>query len=128
LSQSLESIVNRIKYIAILICIIISVGIAATSCKGGQDSSQTQTQKYSLKGKVVSIDKQTHEVVVDAEAIPGFMGAMAMPYPVKDVKILDELSPGDEIRGDLVVNAGSPVLESVVVTKKATPGSSGSKP
>jgi protein SCO1/2 len=122
LSQRSGSIFSRIKYIAILISIVTCIGVAATSCGGGtgQAPSQTQTQKYSLKGKVVSIDKQTHEVVVDAEAIPGFMGAMAMPYPVKDVKTLDQLSPGDEIRGDLVVTAGSPVLDNVVVTKKAT--------
>jgi protein SCO1/2 len=80
---------------------------------------QTQTQRYVLKGKIVSVDKQAKEIVVDSEAIPGFMGAMAMPYPVKVAASMDPLAPGDEIRADLVVTDGRPVLENIVVTKKA---------
>ena len=56
------------------------------------------------------------------------MGAMEMPYPVKDVKSLDNFAPGDEIRADLVVNDGHPVLENIVVTKKAERHAGNSEP
>ena len=67
--------------------------------------------------------------MVDHEAIPGFMGAMEMPYPVADIRSLDSIAPGDEIRADLVVTDGRAALENIVVTKKvsAPPGPSGVK-
>ncbi len=43
---------------------------------------------------------------------------MEMPYPVANVKSLDNIAPGDEISADLVVTDGRPVLENIVVTKK----------
>lgn len=86
-------------------------------------------RRYALKGKVISIDKPTREVLVDHEAIPGFMGAMEMPYPVADAKTLEQIAPGDEIHADLVVTDGRPVLENIVVNKKANapPRPSGGK-
>jgi protein SCO1/2 len=58
-------------------------------------SQQTEPQRYALNGKVVSIDKPGRKLTVDHEAIPGFMGAMTMAYPVKDEHLLDNLSPAD---------------------------------
>src|SRR5262249_37563976 len=40
------------------------------------------TQRYAMRGRVVSFDRAGRTVTVDAEAIPGFMGAMMMSYPV----------------------------------------------
>jgi hypothetical protein len=39
------------------------------------------TQRYTLRGGVVSLDRAGRTVTVDHEAIPGFMGAMTMSYP-----------------------------------------------
>jgi Copper binding periplasmic protein CusF len=47
------------------------------------------TQRYTLRGRVVSLDRAGRTVTVDAEAIPGFMGAMMMSYPVKNERLLD---------------------------------------
>jgi protein SCO1/2 len=66
-------------------------------------------------------------MVVDHEAIPGFMGAMAMPYPVADPKLLDAANPGDQITADVVLPEGKPPhLENIVVVQKgeSNPGSS----
>jgi protein SCO1 len=108
--------------VIIALAIFVCGSFVCASCNKNpsQSANQSQTQRYTLKGKVVSIDKQTKEIVVDAEAIPGFMGAMAMPYPVKNAAILDQLTPGDEIRADLVVTNGLPVMENIVVTKKSS--------
>jgi hypothetical protein len=47
------------------------------------------TQRYTLRGRIVSLDRAGRTVTVDAEAIPGFMGAMMMSYPVKNERLLD---------------------------------------
>jgi protein SCO1 len=98
------------------------LGVFCVGCETApvENHDQTQARRFSLKGKIISIDKPTREILVDHEAIPGFMGAMEMPYPVKDAKSLDQLFPGDEIRADVVVTDGKPVLENIVVTKKAS--------
>jgi len=83
-------------------------------------TSPPAVKHYKLDGKVVSIDKQSQSVVVDAKDIPGFMPAMAMPYKVKDPVILDQLLPGDLIQGDLVVQTPDYWLETVRVTQHAT--------
>jgi protein SCO1/2 len=125
------NVVTRARNVGRALTIIFVASLLFSSCNNtpNQGASQGQTQRYSLKGKVISIDKPTKEIVVDHEAIPGFMGAMAMPYPVKDAASLDQLSPGDEIRADLVVTDGRPVLEKIVVTKKSsgTPAPSGAE-
>jgi protein SCO1/2 len=56
-------------------------------------------------------------VNVDAEAIPGFMEAMTMPYKVKSESDLEQLSPGDSVTADLVVHADEYWLENVRVTQ-----------
>jgi protein SCO1/2 len=79
-------------------------------------TSAAEIKRYELKGRVVSIDKSAKRMTVDHEAIPGFMGAMAMPYPVKDEHALDEVSAGDQITAKVVSSGGSFWLEDIVVT------------
>jgi protein SCO1/2 len=76
-------------------------------------------KRYHLKGKVVSVDKRANMVNVDGEDIPGFMGAMTMPYQVKPAGELDKLSAGDAITADVVVQDDNSWLENVVVSGKA---------
>lgn len=74
---------------------------------------------YALTGKIVSIDKSTQSMVVDAAEIKGFMEAMAMPYKVKTAKELEGLAAGDSITADLIVQGDDYWLENVKVTQKA---------
>ena len=80
----------------------------------------TPVKRYHLKGKVVSVDKRAQMVNVDGEDIPGFMGAMTMPYQVKPASELDKLSAGDAITADVVVQDDNSWLENIVVSGKAT--------
>jgi protein SCO1/2 len=98
---------------------------------GSQSPSQTQTQsqnpgekRFKLKGVVVSLDKPQKHVIINHEEIPGFMGAMTMPYPVVDDATIDRLTPGDQITADVVVTNDGVHLDNVVVVKK----SDGAKP
>jgi len=75
---------------------------------------------YSLKGKVMSIDKPNQTMVIDAEAIPGFMEAMAMPYKVKNAGELEAITVGDSITANLVVQQDDYVVQDVKVTQHGT--------
>ncbi len=89
-----------------------------------KSQSQGQSQRYHLVGKVVSVDQAQGILLVDHHAIPGFMDAMTMPYPVPDTAALASLAAGDEITADVVVTATGGHLENIVVTKKGAPGAS----
>ena len=96
-----------------------------TSPKPASQSSAAEAYKvYHLRGKVVSTDVAHGIVVVDHEAIPGFMDAMTMPYQLKDPSITGELHPGDTITADVLVSKNSEetvVLDHIVVIAQGKP-------
>jgi protein SCO1/2 len=120
LSKRFQSISGGIRSVMIALLVVTSIGFLFAGCGTAPTENKTQPQvhRYSLKGKVTKVDLPTREILVDHEAIPGFMGAMEMPYPVAASQSLDNIAPGDEIRADLVVTDGHPALENIVVTKK----------
>ena len=120
--------VTAVKMRKILLGGILAAGIAASAGLAGCGSSKPpeQTaeqpaqgpQRYHLEGRVISVDPAKQQVVVDHGDIPGFMGAMQMPYPVKDPNLLKPLGPEDQIKADVVVNGNDVYLENIIVTKK----------
>ena len=50
------------------------------------DAKDTTVKRYTLTGRVVSIDKAAHSINIDGDEIPGFMAAMTMPYQVRDAE------------------------------------------
>jgi len=99
--------------------------IPVAGCRGADSRQQKIVEKtFQVKGKVISTDA-TH-VVLDHEAIPGFMDAMTMPYKLKDSSIVSELHPGDIITARILVqqdDAGyrTPELDSIVVIAQGRP-------
>jgi protein SCO1 len=109
---------------AILIAIILVLGLLA-ACAPSHSAQQTgakgengNVKRYQLTGRVVSIDKPARSVSVDGDEIPGFMAAMTMPYQVKDAAALDKLSPGDQIKAEIVLGKEGAYLENIGLTKK----------
>ncbi|MGH9758429.1 MAG: copper-binding protein [Candidatus Acidiferrales bacterium] len=84
----------------------------------GCGTPRNQAKKYPLKGTITSVNVQGGYVVVDGEAIPGMMGAMKMPYVIRDPKELEKLSAGDTISADIAVTNDGDALENIVVTGK----------
>jgi protein SCO1 len=69
-----------------------------------QKSAPTRaTKRYPFTGRVVAIDTQSQSAIIDGDAIPGFMDAMAMPYTIKPASALNGLATGDSISGEVVV-------------------------
>jgi Cu/Ag efflux protein CusF len=113
---------------------IVSVGLVILSaCGPSQSAKKTDendakvtsaakaagVKRYNLTGRVVSIDKSTRSINVDGDAIAGFMAAMTMPYQVKDASVLEKLSPGDQIKAEIVVGDDGAYLENIVPAQKA---------
>jgi protein SCO1/2 len=88
------------------------------------NAANSATTTYHLRGKIVSSDTAHGIVVVDHEAIPGFMDAMTMPYQLKDPTIATDLHPGDTITADVMVSKTAEqtvVLDHIVVIAQAKP-------
>ncbi len=103
--------------------------LTLAGCHSGQNSQTSDTANsgvtvYHLRGKVISTDSSHGIVVLDHEAIPGFMDAMTMPYQLKDPSIISELHPGDVITADVLVSKNAEetiVLDHIVVVAQARP-------
>lgn len=84
----------------------------------GQDAKSVK--HYMLRGRVVQVDAKGNTVTIQHEAIPELMGAMTMPYKVKDPNVLTELHPGDRLTATLVdVDDRDFYLDDIVITVQA---------
>jgi protein SCO1/2 len=61
------------------------------------------TRQYPLIGVVRETMKDSGQVMIRHDAIPGFMSAMTMPFHVDDHDLLEEIHAGDEVAGTLEV-------------------------
>src|SRR5208282_6376724 len=104
-----------------LALLLAAVALVPAACKK-PPQEQESVKRYHLVGKVISVDTKGQAVIVDHQAIPGFMDAMTMAYPVRDVRILAPLNVGDEITADVVVASDGAYLENIIVTKKGNGG------
>lgn len=108
-------------FILCCFCVLLAMaGCTRSANQPGATSPTTNVKRYHLRGKIVSIDKRANLANIDGEEIPGFMGAMTMPYVVKPASELDKLAPGDAITADVAVQDENSWIENVTVTAHAT--------
>jgi len=99
------------------VLILFLLALAPTACSQKSDTSQVKHQ-YQLTGRVVSLDPRSQTATVDAAAIPNFMEAMTMEYPVKSKEEFKSLHPGDRIRATVdVTEAGTYDLSNIQLEK-----------
>jgi len=98
-------------------------GFAALSIVLAMAACQTQKplpqQRFDLQGKVVAVNKSEGTVRLAHEAIPGYMAAMTMDYPIKDQWAFGVLKPGQTVHATLVVASDKAWLEGIVITEEA---------
>jgi protein SCO1 len=82
----------------LLIALILAGVLSFSSCH--RVSAQ---KRYPFTGRIVSVDSQAQSAIIDGDAIPGFMDAMAMPYKIKPAATLNHLIPGDSVSAEVVV-------------------------
>jgi Cu/Ag efflux protein CusF len=72
---------------------------------GRKPESAEPERHYALTGRVLALNAKDQTATVDAAAIPNFMEAMTMEYPIKSKSDFDKLHVGDKITA--TVNATS---------------------
>ena len=102
-----------------LVTVLPAAAQAKKTDKPAADAKQGAEKKYHIDGTIKSVSLAAHSATIDAKAIPGFMGAMAMPYMFKDSVALSKLKVGDHITGDLVVTGGKTLVDNVKVEAAA---------
>jgi len=83
----------------------------------GASSATTEGSKgkkpIAFSGRVESVDLKLRTVAIKHGAIPGFMPAMTMDYPIDNEAMLKALKPDDKISATVYV--GDPTLHGVYV-------------
>ncbi|MDR3724246.1 MAG: SCO family protein [Terracidiphilus sp.] len=108
----------------LLLPLLLAVALAGCHSTPKSAPQGSNFKVYKLRGKVLSTDAAKGEVLLDHEAIPGFMEAMTMPYKLKDPSILGELHKGDVITADVLVSQNADadlLLDHIVVVAQARP-------
>jgi protein SCO1/2 len=88
-------------------------GIVFALCLVAGCSSARSTKQYELKGQILGIKPEAHEMLVKHDDIKGFMPAMTMPYKVKNDALLRGKEAGDLITATLEVSESTGVLTSI---------------
>lgn len=108
-----------------VIVFLAAVLFIASCQKPAPAVGSADAERYPIKGTVVSVDKAAKRAKIDHEAIPDFMPAMTMDFYIPADWVWNELTPGAEIRAELVVdiNAKEPYwLENVGIVAAPKPG------
>jgi protein SCO1/2 len=100
--------------------------LALTACNKTSDQAPAgEAKRYELKGKVISVDRANKKAKIEHEAIPDYMAAMTMDFPIHEDWVWNDLTPGSEIRATLVVDntAKDPYwLEKIGIVASPRPG------
>ena len=82
------------------------VAIILLSAACGRDERLKKTEhRYPLSGKIAALDRQHQTATVDAAAIPNYMEAMTMEYPVRSKTEFESLQVGEQITATVEVAA-----------------------
>lgn len=67
--------------------------------------ASARAKRYPFRGVIRKVDAANREITVEHEAVPGFMGAMTMDFPVRDdPQVFEILHEGDRIEARLGVD------------------------
>ena len=87
--------------------LFLSVILLFTACKKPESpqSTSADVKRYTLKGKVIAVDKAKKKATIEHEEVKGYMKGMTMEFPIRADWIWEDLKPGSEIsNADLVVD------------------------
>lgn len=87
--------------------LFLSAILLFTACQKGETQSNTsaEAKRYTLKGKVIAVDRAKKKATIEHDEIKGYMPRMTMDFPIRADWIWDDLKPGAEISSaDLVVD------------------------
>jgi len=86
------------------IAILSLSGLCLISAACSQPKNTASQKHYPLTGTIVSIDAKEHTANVDGAAIPDYMAAMKMDYPIASAAELASLKVGEHIAATVNVS------------------------
>jgi protein SCO1/2 len=107
--------------LTVLMLFAILAALGLTSCQPKQRVRSATEKHYDLKGKIVVVNKDKHEITIAHEDIKDYMERMTMPFHVDADWVFEIAAPGNQITATLVVDGTSSFLEDVVVTEANGP-------
>ena len=81
-------------------------------------SRKPEEKRYKLTGDVLSLDQQGHTASIKGDKIEGWMEAMTMEYPLRDVTEFQKLSVGDRITATVFVGESSYSIGDIKIMPK----------
>ncbi len=96
---------------------VFGIGLlfGAVSCR----RSASNGKRYELKGTVVAVDADNHQVTIAHDEIKDYMPSMTMPFSVPDESAYAILKPGDRINAILIVDGTQSWLEELVISQES---------
>ena len=87
----------------IFMCAALAIFAA---CTGQSENETVEPQSYDAVGMIKGIKSEGRVLVIDHEAIEGFMDAMTMPFSLDSVKLGKGLKTGDKVAFTLTEKDG----------------------
>lgn len=106
------------------ILLLIVTVLFASACPKPQTQNKeasAEAKRYTLKGKVVEVDRAKKTAKIAHDEIPGFMKAMTMDFEIRADWVWDDLTKDSEIRAELVVDKGESWLENIGIVAAPNP-------
>jgi protein SCO1/2 len=94
--------------------ILVAILMVAAGCRPVEP-----IREYRLVGQILVVDRQTNRVTIRHQDIDGFMPGMTMPFPVRDVRLLEGRTPGELVEATLSVQGTEAWISRLTVTGKA---------
>jgi protein SCO1/2 len=105
---------------AVLLAAVLCLAGCRTKPKAARVAGpETGAKTYSIRGVVVSANATTGELILNSNAIPGYMPAMTMPYTLKQPSVATALHPGDTITAVMEPTAQADVLDQLDIVDQA---------
>lgn len=110
----------RIKF---LILMMFSLVLCNACQKSKTATSPAEVKRFDLKGEVIAVDRAAKTASVKHEEVKDYMEAMTMDFPIREDWVWDDLTPGAEIRAQLVVDDanGEFWLEKIAIVAAPNP-------
>jgi protein SCO1/2 len=82
------------------------------------------TRSFVVHGMALKIEPNQKTIVIQHDAIPGYMAAMTMPFQVKNPSLLQGIKPGDAVSFTLIVTDTEGWIESLTRLSAGKPAES----
>ncbi len=110
-------------HLRISTAVLLTVALCLAGCRSRQTAKtagpEAGAKTCNIRGVVVSANAATGEVILNGDAIPGYMPAMTMAYTLKQPGIAAALHPGDTITAVMKPTAQADVLDQIDIVDQA---------